>query len=145
MTATEYKFATTLNRVRAARPSTKLWRKLLFACGKTSADGEPLSLLVVLDSNGLSGALWVLSYAMPDDRLARGFLEWLLKRASDQPGRGGRVDLNAVALTAAHEAAKRFAKGKPWGAAMDIAWDAAFISERGAQERHLRAMLGVSQ
>ena len=44
--------------------------------GKARADDEPLELLTVLDSNGLDDALWVLSYAMPNDRLARHFQAW---------------------------------------------------------------------
>ena len=71
-----YASTTTLAAIRAASPCEDGWRKLLGALGKTSADDEPLDLLTVLDSNGLDDALWVLSYAMPDDRLARHFQAW---------------------------------------------------------------------
>lgn len=71
-----YESTTTLNRIREADPCLDGWTKLLKHLGKTAADDEPLSLLTVLDSNGLDDALWVLSYAMPDDRLARHFQAW---------------------------------------------------------------------
>ena len=73
---TAYASTTTLAAIRAASPCEEGWRKLLGVLGKTSADDEPLDLLTVLDSNGLDDALWVLSYAMPDDRLARHFQAW---------------------------------------------------------------------
>ena len=71
-----YASTTTLAAIRAASPCEAGWRKLLGTLGKTSADDEPLDLLTVLDSNGLDDALWVLSCAMPDDRLARHFQAW---------------------------------------------------------------------
>ena len=73
---TAYASTTTLARIRAALPCQGGWRKLLGSLGKPSADDEPLDLLTVLDSNGLDDALWVLSFAMPDDRLARHFHAW---------------------------------------------------------------------
>ena len=73
---TEYQSTTTLSRIREALPCREGWEKLLAHLGKTKADDEPLQLLTVLDSNGLDDALWVLSYAMPDDRLARHFQAW---------------------------------------------------------------------
>ena len=72
----EYASTTTLNRIRAASPCREGWTKLLSSQGKTKADDDPLDLLAVLDSNGFDDALWVLSYAMPDDRLARHFQAW---------------------------------------------------------------------
>ena len=68
-----YNSTTTLNRIRNALPCRAGWSKLLAHLSKTTADDEPLPLLTVLNSNGLDNALWVLSYAMPDDRLARHF------------------------------------------------------------------------
>ena len=71
-----YKSTTTLAAIRAASPCESGWKKLLAALGKTKADNEPLDLLTVLNSNGLDDALWVMSFAMPDDRLARHFQAW---------------------------------------------------------------------
>jgi hypothetical protein len=72
----EYASTTTLAAIRAQSPCENGWRTLLAHLGKTAADDEPLPLLTVLDSNGLDDALWVLSCAMPDDRLARHFQAW---------------------------------------------------------------------
>ena len=71
-----YKSTTTLAAIRAALPCESGWKKLLAALGKTKADSEPLDLLTVLNSNGLDDALWVMSFAMPDARLARHFQAW---------------------------------------------------------------------
>ena len=71
-----YKSTTTLAAIRAASPCEPGWKKLLAALGKTKADSEPLDLLTVLNSNGLVDALWVMSFAMPDARLARHFQAW---------------------------------------------------------------------
>jgi len=73
---TEYQSTTTLSRIRDEEPCKDGWAKLLAHLGKTAADDEPLNLLTVLDSNGFDDALWVLSYAMPEDRLARHFQAW---------------------------------------------------------------------
>ena len=54
---------TTLNAVRNGRldlPCETGWLTLLRHLGKTRADDEPLPVSVVLDSNGLDDALWVL-------------------------------------------------------------------------------------
>ena len=71
-----YKSTTTLAAIRAASPCESGWKKLLAVLGKTKADSEPLDLLTVLNSNGLDDALWVMSFAMPDARLARHFQAW---------------------------------------------------------------------
>jgi len=49
---------TTLNRIRAHRPCTEGWTKLLKHLGKTWADDEPLPFAVILESNGINDALW---------------------------------------------------------------------------------------
>jgi hypothetical protein len=72
----EYASTTTLRRIKKAKFWKPGWETLLSYLGKTEADDEPLDLLTVLDSNGFADALWVLSYAMPDDRLARHFQAW---------------------------------------------------------------------
>ena len=75
-----YKSTTTLASIRAASPCESGWKKLLAALGKTRADSEPLDLLTVLNSNGLDDALWVMSFAMPDARLARHFQAWCVEQ-----------------------------------------------------------------
>ena len=86
-----YASTTTLNLIRAAKPCEDVWRKLLSGLGKTQADDEPLPLLRVLDICGLDDTLWVLSYAMPDDRLARHYQAWCAERVlhlfeAERPG-----------------------------------------------------------
>ena len=53
-------FNVTLDRIRAHSPCESGWVKLLKHLGKTQADDKPLSLLTVLESNGLDDALWCL-------------------------------------------------------------------------------------
>ena len=49
---------TTLNAIRKHQPCPDGWEKLLKHLGKTKPDDEPLSLLTILESNGLDHALW---------------------------------------------------------------------------------------
>ena len=131
---TAYASTTTLAAIRAASPCEEGWRKLLGSLGKTSADDEPLDLLTVLDSNGLDDALWVLSFAMPDDRLARHFGAWCAdqvlhlfeaERPNDTRVRDQIAMLrNDEADDAAREAARK-AAWAAWAAAREAARDAA--------------------
>ena len=125
-----YASTTTLARIRAVSPCEDGWRKLLGSLGKTGADDEPLDLLTVLDSNGLDDALWVLSYAMPDDRLARHFRAWCAEqvlhlfeaeRPNDTRVRDQIAMLrNDEADDAAREAARK-AAWAAWAAAREAA------------------------
>jgi len=168
---TAYASTTTLARIRAASPCEDGWRKLLGALGKTSADDEPLDLLTVLDSNGLDDALWVLSYAMPDDRLARHFQAWCAEqvlhlfeaerpddaRVRDQIAmlRNDEADDAArdAAREAAWKAARKTARKAAWKAARKATWAAWAAAEvagdaeasRAAQENQLRQMLAASE
>lgn len=67
----------TLNRIRwnpsGDRPCEDGWTTLLRYVGKTRADDEPVSLLTVLDSNGLDDALWCLRAIEGHDRAIRLF------------------------------------------------------------------------
>lgn len=81
MTALKYNSTTTLRRIREGSPESgrackRGYTKLIKTLGKTKGDDGPVTVLQVLDSNGLNDAIWVLSYAMPDDRLARHFQAW---------------------------------------------------------------------
>ena len=151
-----YASTTTLAAIRAASPCEDGWRKLLGALGKTSADDEPLDLLTVLDSNGLDDALWVLSYAMPDDRLARHFQAWCAEQVlhlfeAERPDDARVRDQIAMlrndeADDAAREAAREAAWKAAWAAAREAA-EAAGDAEasRAAQENQLRQMLAASE
>lgn len=134
-----YAATTTLNRIRAARPCEEGWRKLLAHLGKTKADDKPLDLLTVLDSNGLDDALWVLSFAMPDDRLARHFQAW---RAEHFPHlfEAERPDDSRVRDQIAmlrRDGASLEERAAAWAASRAAEWGAA----RDAQEKQLRQML----
>ena len=159
----EYHSTTTLNAIRKASPCEKGWLKLLKHLGKTKADDEPLDLLTVLDSNGLDDALWVMSYAKPDDRLARHFQAWCAEqvlpifeaeRPNDRRVRDQIAMLrNDDATYEDRAAARAAARTAAWGAARTAAWDAArtaarasaWAAARNAQERQLRKMLAARE
>ena len=167
----EYHSTTTLNAIRKASPCEKGWLKLLKHLGKTKADDEPLDLLTVLDSNGLDDALWVMSYAKPDDRLARHFQAWCAeqvlpifeaerpndRRVRDQIAMLRNDDATyeerAAARAAARTAAWGAARTAAWAAAWATVWDAArtaaraaaWAAARNAQERQLRKMLAARE
>ena len=159
----EYHSTTTLNAIRKASPCEKGWLKLLKHLGKTKADDEPLDLLTVLDSNGLDDALWVLSHAMPDDRLARHFQAWCTEqvlpifeaeRPNDRRVRDQIAMLrNDDATYEDRAAARAAARTAAWAAAWATVWDAArtaarasaWAAARNAQERQLRKMLAARE
>ena len=137
----EYNSTTTLARIRAAHPCEDGWTKLLAHLGKTKPDDEPLGLLTVLDSNGLDDALWVLSYAMPDDRLARHFQAWCAEQVlhiyeAEYPDDGRiRKQIEALRnddLSDEERDAARTALGAAAGAALGAALGATARTALGA-------------
>ena len=68
---------TTLNLILAAKPcgqelgSTTGWQKLLAGLDKTGPDDEPLSLIRILDINGLDDAIWAVRATPGHERPAR--------------------------------------------------------------------------
>jgi hypothetical protein len=166
-----YNSTTTLKRIRAAGPCEDGWCKLLAHLGKTKADDEPLDLLTVLDSNGIDDALWVLSYAMPDDRLARHFQAWCAEQVlhlfeaqrpadmrvrdqiamlrNDSASAAAGAAAGAAAWAAAGDAARKIVPGRMLltedcliCAEMAAAGDAAWDAARAAQGKQLRKMIG---
>ena len=145
-----YKSTTTLAAIRAASPCESGWKKLLAALGKTKADNEPLDLLIVLNSNGLDDALWVMSFAMPDARLARHFQAWCVEQvlhifeAVRPDDRRVRDQIEMLRRDDATEAARASARDAAWASARASAKDAAeasWASARASQESRLRKML----
>ena len=154
-----YKSTTTLAAIRAASPCESGWKKILATLGKTKADNEPLDLLTVLNSNGLDDALWVMSFAMPDDRLARHFQAWCAeqvlhifeavrpddRRVRDQIEMLRRDDATKAerdaAMDAVRDAAMDAVRDAAMDAAMDAVMDAAWDAAMDAQESRLRKML----
>ena len=72
---------TTLNQIRSQSPCAEGWKKLLAHLGKTQADDEPLSIITVLDSNGLDDALWCLRAVESHDREIRLYAVWCARQA----------------------------------------------------------------
>ena len=66
-------FTVTLNRIRDHSPCESGWIKLLKHLAKTEADDAPLSLLTVLESNGLDDALWCLRAVKGHEKEIRRF------------------------------------------------------------------------
>lgn len=139
----QYASTTTLAAIRAAHPCEDGWRKLLGHLGKTAADDESLPLLTVLDSNGLDDALWVLSKAMPDDRLARHFGAWCAEQVLHLFEAGRPDDLRprqAISVarddgaTAEQRAAAEDAARAAARAAAEAAAEAAARAARAAAE-----------
>ena len=128
---TAYDSTTTLERIREALPCHQGWTKLLAHLGKTKADDAPLDLLTVLNSNGLDDALWVLSYAMPDDRLARHFQAWCAEQvlhlfeAEHPDDKRVREQIDILRNDDADAAAGAAARAAAWDAARAAAWAAA--------------------
>ena len=64
---------TTLNAIRDYNPCADGWKKLLKTLGKTQADAEPISLVAILESNGLDDAIWCLRAIDGHDKEIRHF------------------------------------------------------------------------
>ena len=71
---------TTLNKIRAFKPCEDGWKKLLQHLNKTKSDDAPLSIITILDSNGLSDALWCLRAVEGYDREIRLYAVWCARQ-----------------------------------------------------------------
>lgn len=71
---------TTLGMVRLHTPCYHGWTKLLAWLGKTKADAEPLSILTLLESNGISDAVWCLRAVTGHDKQKRMFAVWCARQ-----------------------------------------------------------------
>jgi len=163
----EYHAYTTLNEIRELSPCRKRWEKLLSHLGKTQADDEPLHLVTILESNGISDAVWCLD-AKSLERLSRHFKAWcceqilhnfeavhpddfrvrnqisMLRNDDAMPAlrtvaqEGARLALRKAKKASAQRAARAAACKDAWLAAWEVAWDYG----RDAQEKQLRLMIG---
>lgn len=131
---TEYQSTTTLSRIRDEWPCKDGWAKLLAHLGKTAADDEPLDLLTVLDSNGFDDALWVLSCAMPEDRLARHFQAWCAEQVLPifEAACPGDMRVRDQIAMLRNDAASDEDRAAAWAAARAAAWAAASGAARVA-------------
>ena len=115
---------TTLNAIREHGPCADGWKKLLNHLGKTGADDEPLSLLTILDSNGLDDALWCLR-AMPEhNKHWRLYAVWCARQVQHL-----MTDARSVA---ALDVAERYAHGTASNQELAAAWAAARAAARDA-------------
>ena len=115
---------TTLNKIRSHAPCTDGWQKLLTHLGKTKADDEPLSLLTILDSNGIDDALWCLRAVEGHDREIRLFAVWRARQA--QHLLTDQRSLDAL------DVAERYANGEATDAELAAARDAVLDAVRAA-------------
>ena len=133
---------TTLNKIRACKPCSNRWAKLLKYLGKTQADDEPLPFSVILDSNGLDDALWCCRSAPEYDR------EWRLFAVLGCARQVQHLMTDQRSIDAL-DVAERYAYGeateeelKAAGYAAEAAWAAAGYAARAA--RAARAAAGAA-
>jgi hypothetical protein len=153
---------TTLNKIRKNHPCTGGWEKLLRTLGKTKADDEPLSLITILDSNGLDDALWCLRAVDGHEKEMRLYAVWCARQvqylmkdqrsldAIDAAERFVNNDATKDELTASRDAAWAAwdaawdaagdAAGAAWAAARDAAWAAARTAAGAARAAAWAAM-----
>ena len=133
-------FVTTLNKIREHSPCTGGWRKLLTYLGKTEADDEPLTLLTVLESNGLDDALWCTRAVEGHDRDLRLYAVWAARQVqhlmTDQRSLDALDVAEAYARGNATEAELEAARAAAWAAARaaGAAREAAGAAAREARE-----------
>lgn len=73
-------YTTTLDAIWHAGPCEDGWNVLLDYLGKTVPNDDPLPLSLILDSNGLSDALWCLRVCRDAGRDARLFAVWCARQ-----------------------------------------------------------------
>jgi hypothetical protein len=147
---------TTLNKIKHQSPCQDGWVKLLKHLGKTEADDEPLSLITILDSNGLDDALWCLravdGQSTKDNLAAAGAAA---AAAGDVAWAAWAVEAARAAEAAAWDAAwaagdAAWAAAWAVGAVGDDAWaaraagDAAWAAARAEQEKELRRICAAA-
>jgi hypothetical protein len=133
---------TTLNRIRAHKPSHAEWTRLLAGLGKTEADNRPLPFATILRINGLDFALWCARAEPQHERVWRLFAVWCVRQ--------GQHLLTDQRSIAALDVAERHANGMATDeevraardaavAAAGAAWAAAVAAAGAAAEAAARA------
>ena len=136
---------TTLNKIREHSPCTNGWAKLLKTLNKTKADDEEVSIIQVLNSNGLDDALWTLRAVTGRDKEIRLFAVWCarqvehlntdprVKQCNDVSERFTNGEATQEELAAAEAAAGAAAAAWAAGAAAEAAaWAAGAAAEAAA-------------
>lgn len=132
---------TTLNKIRQHKPCTDGWEKLLRTLGKTKADDEPLSLIAILNSNGLDDALWCLKAVDGHDKEKRLYAVWCARQVQHLMTDQRSID----ALDVVERYANGGATDDELSAARDAAWAAARAAARAAQTAKFREMFGGAE
>lgn len=112
---------TTLNQIRSQKPCEDGWKKLLTYLGKTKADDAPLTILSVLESNGLEDAIWCLHQGGQDADL-KAYAAWAAAQVRDLLT--NPKSLCAVAQGKARSISKILPESASWRMSAD-AWYAA--------------------
>jgi hypothetical protein len=135
---------TTLNKIREHDPCSDGWKKLLKHLGKTQADDEALSLLTILESNGLTDAIWCLRACDGIEKEARLYAVACARRvqhlmndqrsiyALDVAERYANGNATNQELYAASDAADGAARDATREAASDAAWAASDAARAAA-------------
>ena len=116
---------TTLNAIRVHISCEDGWLKLLAHLDKTGPDDEPLSILTILDSNGLDDAILCLRAVAGRDREIRLYAVWCARQVQHL-----MTDPRSIA---ALDVAERFANGLATDAELATAWRAADAAEGDAR------------
>jgi hypothetical protein len=127
---------TTLNAIRDHHPCADGWKKLLANLGKTAADDDPLSLITILDSNGIDDALWCLRAVYDHDKEIRLFAVWCARQVQHLMTDQRSVD--------ALDVAERFANGDATKEELDAAGAAAWAASGSAAMAAARAASGYA-
>lgn len=137
---------TTLNQIRAKSPCAEGWTKLLAHLGKTKADDVPLSIITILDSNGLDDALWCLQAVEGHDREKRLYAVWCARQVQHLMKDKRSIDAldtaerfaNGLATQEELDAARAAAGGAACNSAGDASCNSAGDAAMDAQEKRLR-------
>jgi hypothetical protein len=162
---------TTLKQIREKSPSAEVWSRLLAHLGKTKADDDPLSIATIVESNGISDALWCLRAVNGHDKEIRLYAVWCARQMQHlmrdprslaaldvaeayANGMATFAELKAAEVAAraaarAAEAAARAAElgavlAAPWAAAEGASWAAVRAAEAAARAAAWDAELGAS-
>ena len=115
---------TTLNQIRVHLPCSNGWAKLLKHLGKTQADNEPLSIVTILESNGLDDALWCLRAVYKHSKEIRLYAVWCARQV--------QFLMTSKESIAALDVAERHASGLATDSELATARGAAYVAARDA-------------
>ena len=124
---------TTLNQIRDKNPCADGWKKLLAHLGKTKADNEALSIITILESNGLDDALWCLKAVTDYDREMRLYAVWCARQVQHLLTDRRSIDALDVAERLARGLATDSELNAAWTAARKAAWAAANSARTAAR------------